>query len=373
MRNGEIKSSLARNGHDDSRVEACREDRGRRMPRLGGCILLLRPACLSSLFVSGAYVIIVNMGIIIAVDIGGTQIRVARYRRGSTEALEVRRTPTHSDDGTPFERLCATIAAVWPKDEPVEIIVVATPGPLDPRTGMIFFAPNIAGWENFPLRDKLQERFGVPARIENDANAAAMGEWHLGAGRGHHHVLYITISTGIGGGVISDDRILEGVHGLATEVGHITVLPDGPLCGCGQRGHLEALASGPAIARYVQEQIAGGVSSSLAGRNNLTARDVSTAALAGDALAVEGLARAGDYIGRALADMLHLFNPSIVIFGGGVSFSGPLLFEPVRASLAKHVMDPSYLKDLEITNALLGDDAGLLGALSLALLSPPEQ
>ena len=179
------------------------------------------------------------MPIIIAVDIGGTQIRVATFRRGSTQPVEVRRTPTHSGEDAPFERLCASIAEVWPAHEPVETIVVATPGPLDPQTGMIFFAPNIAGWDNFPLRDKLHERFGVPTRIGNDANLAALGEWHLGAGRGHHHVLYLTISTGIGGGVISHDRLLEGVHGLATEVGHVTVLPDGPLCGCGQRGHLD--------------------------------------------------------------------------------------------------------------------------------------
>jgi len=311
------------------------------------------------------------MPIIIAVDIGGTQIRVATFRRGSTQPVEVRRTPTRSNDGTPFERLCTAISAVWPKSEPVETIVVASPGPLDPQTGMIFFAPNIAGWDNFPLRDKLQERFGVPTRIGNDANLAALGEWHLGAGRGHHHLLYMTISTGIGGGVISHDRLLEGVHGLATEVGHVTVLPDGPLCGCGQRGHLEALASGPAIARYVQEQLAVGASSSLAGRHSLSARDVSAAAAGGDPLAVEALARAGDFIGRAVAELLHLFNPSIVIFGGGVSFSGPLLLDPVKKSLEKHVMDPSYLQDLQIEQAVLGDDAGLLGALSLALLSTP--
>jgi glucokinase len=313
------------------------------------------------------------MGIIIAVDIGGTQIRVAAFRRASTEPIQIRRTPTHSTEGTPFERLCAEIQAIWPKEEPVETIVVATPGPLDPQTGIVFSAPNIAGWENFPLRDELQKRFGVPTQIGNDANLAALGEWYLGAGKGHHHLLYITISTGIGGGVISNDRLLQGVRGLATEVGHVTVLPNGPLCGCGQRGHLEAFASGPAIARYVQEQLAGGTASSLAGKDNLSARDVASAAAGGDALAVQALARAGYFIGRAVSDMLHLFNPSIVIFGGGVSFSGPLLFDPLKESLAKHVMDPSYLKDLQITNAVLGDDAGLLGALTLALISTPEK
>lgn len=313
-----------------------------------------------------------TMGIIIAVDIGGTQIRVAAFERGNIEPIEVRRTPTRSSEGTPFERMCAEIKAIWPKNEPVETIVVGSPGPLDPESGIIFYAPNIPGWNNFPLKDNLQKQFGVPALIGNDANLAALGEWHFGAGKGHRHVLYITISTGIGGGVISNDRLVLGVRGLATEVGHVTVLPGGPMCNCGHAGHLEAIASGPSIARYVEEQIAGGVASALKGKVNLSARDVSEAAAKGDALAVQALARAGQFIGQALADFLHLFNPSIVIFGGGVSFSGPLLLDPVKESLQKHIMDPSYLKDLQITNAALGDDAGLLGALALGMISETE-
>jgi glucokinase len=145
-------------------------------------------------------------------------------------------------------------------------------------------------------------------------------------------------------------------------------VPDGPLCGCGQRGHLEALASGPAIAAYVQAQIADGVASSLKEKKKLTARDISEAAKQGDALAIHALARAGTYIGEALASFLHLFNPSVVIFGGGVSFSGIFLLEPVKKSLQEHVMDSSYLQDLSIVHAALGDDAGLMGALALGLL-----
>jgi glucokinase len=312
------------------------------------------------------------MSIIIAVDIGGTQIRVATFRRDSTKPLEVRRTPTRSSEGTPFERMCAQIKAIWPVDEIVEVIAVGSPGPLDPQSGVVFSAPNLAGWDNFPLKDKLQEQFGVPVLIGNDANLAALGEWHFGAGKGHHDVLYITISTGIGGGAISNDRLVLGARGLATELGHVTVLSGGPLCNCGQHGHLEAIASGPAIARYVEEQLESGANSSLQGKSNLSARDVAGAAAQGDALALQALARAGNFIGQALADFLHLFNPSIVIFGGGVSFSGLLLLEPIKESLHKHVLDSSYLEGLEITNAALGDDAGLLGALALALISSPS-
>jgi glucokinase len=140
------------------------------------------------------------------------------------------------------------------------------------------------------------------------------------------------------------------------------------MCGCGQRGHLEALASGPAIARYAHEQIAEGVASLLSGEEKITARDIAEAAAQGDALAIHALDRAGTYIGQGLATFLHLFNPSVVIFGGGVSFSGKFLLDPVKASLEKHVMDPSYLKDLVITTAALGDEAGLMGALALGLL-----
>jgi glucokinase len=307
------------------------------------------------------------MTIIIALDIGGTQIRAAAFRRGSTTPETVQRTPTRGE-GTAFERMCALIQSIWPEHGAVEKIVVALPGPLNPETGVIFSAPNIAGWENFPIGPELEKRFGVPARIGNDANLAALGEWRFGVAQGHHHVLYLTISTGIGGGVISDDRLLLGFRGLAGEVGHVTVLPDGPLCGCGQRGHLETLAAGPAIARYVQEQIKGGATSSLQGKKKITAREVSEAASQGDVLAIQALERAGTYIGQALASYLHLFNPSIVIFGGGVSFSGNLLLGPVKAALEKHVMDKSYLKDLVIANAALGDDAGLMGALALGLL-----
>ena len=307
------------------------------------------------------------MSIIIAVDIGGTQIRAAAYRRGSLEPVELQRTPTKGE-GLAFERMCTLIQSLWPQHEVVEKIVVASPGPQNPETGVIYSAPNIKGWDNFPIGPELEKRFGVQVKIGNDANLAALGEWRFGAGQGHHHLIYMTISTGIGGAVINDGRLLLGTRGLATEMGHVTVLPGGPLCGCGQHGHLEALASGPAIARYVHEQIAAGTISSLQNKEKITAHDVSKAAELGDALAIHALGRAGNYIGQALASFLHLFNPSIVIFGGGVSFSGKLLIDPVKESLHKHVMDASYLTDLKIAHAALGDNAGLMGALALGLL-----
>ena len=307
------------------------------------------------------------MSIIIAVDIGGTQIRAAAYRRGSIDPVKHHKTHTRGEGGT-FERICNLIQTVWPEHEAVESIVIALPGPLNPETGVIYSAPNIAGWENFPIGPELEKRFGVHVKIGNDANLAALGEWRFGAGQGHHHVLYITISTGIGGGVINDGRLLLGTRGLAAEVGHVTVQADGPICSCGQRGHLESFSAGPAIVRYVLDQIATGMPSQLQGKEVLTARDISEAAGLGDELSIHALARAGTYLGIGLASYLHLFNPSIVILGGGVSFSGKFLTDSLKESLAQHVMDKSYLTELSIANAALGDNAGLMGALTLGLL-----
>jgi glucokinase len=168
---------------------------------------------------------------------------------------------------------------------------------------------------------------------------------------------------------VANDHLLQGFHGLATELGHTIVDPDGPLCSCGFAGHLEAFSSGPAIVRYVQQELEAGAKSSLKGRTNLTARIIAEAARQGDAISIAGYRRAGEYLGIGVASFLHAFDPSIVIFGGGVSQVGPLLFDAFHTSLKKRVFHPRYLEDLKIEKAALGDDAGLLGALALAQIS----
>jgi len=304
------------------------------------------------------------MSAIIAIDIGGTQLRVAVYPHNSTVPTNVQRAPSRGMENGVFERLSALIDSVWP-DEPVDIISAAVPGPLNPYSGIIIETPNIPSWTNYPLAELLSKKYNVPAYIGNDANLAVLGEWLYGAGKGHHDIVYLTISTGIGGGVITGDKLIEGFRGMATELGHITVLPDGPVCSCGIKGHLEAVASGTAIAKYASEQIASGRKSSL-GSGVLTARQISEAAGQGDELAKETFVRAGEFIGQATADFLHMFNPSIVIFGGGVTLSGSLLLDPVKDSIRRHVMEKSYLDGLVVTTAKLGDDAGLLGSLAQA-------
>jgi glucokinase len=305
------------------------------------------------------------MSHIVAVDIGGTQIRVALYEPDSITPVSSQRTRSLAHEPGVYDRLAQAVESVWPRDG-VAAIGIASPGPLDPHTGTILATPNIPEWKNFPLTSKLSRQFGVPAYLDNDANMAGLAEWQFGAGKGHKDLIYLTISTGIGGGVISNGCLLQGFRGMGAELGHMIVDPNGPLCGCGHRGHVESFCSGPSIARYVNEQLKAGQTSTLQAQQGLNAAVIAEAARAGDALAISAFERAGYYLGIAVANLLAIFDPSILIFGGGVSQVGDYLFKPFEDSLRKHTFHPQYLENLVITKAALGDDAGLLGALALA-------
>ena len=309
------------------------------------------------------------MSLTAAVDIGGTHIRVAMYEPNSLTPTFHHRTRSHANEPGVFDRLVKAIESVWPKDK-VNAIGIASPGPLDPHTGTILATPNIPEWKNFPLAPNLSKHFGVPVYLDNDANMAALGEWQYGAGKGHHDLVYLTISTGIGGGVISNDRLLQGFHGMGAELGHMIIDPDGPPCGCGSHGHIESFSSGPAIARYVNGQITAGRQgeSTLQAHPGLNTAQIADAARKGDALAISAFERAGHYLGIAVANYLAIFDPSILIFGGGVSQVGDLLFKPFEESLRKHTFHLHYLDNLVITKAALGDNAGLMGALAWARL-----
>ncbi len=305
------------------------------------------------------------MNAYIAVDIGGTQIRAACYPEEGITPLSITRIATKHPAVSPLGRLYESIETVWPSDQKVRGIGIASPGPLNPFEGKILVTPNIPGWENLPICNSITERFSVPAYLGNDANLAALAEWKFGAGRGYHDLVYLTISTGIGSGVIIEDRLLLGSNGLASELGHVTICNDGPACPCGQHGHLEAVASGTAIAHWVEQELENGVESTIPRGKHLSGKELYDAAQNGDRLAIDAFKRAGNYIGQAIANILHIFNPSIVIIGGGVSQSGALLFEPIRESIHKHVMTPYHLEGLILTQAIFGDDVGLIGALTL--------
>ncbi len=305
-----------------------------------------------------------RMKIDLALDIGGTHMRAAVFPENQSKPAGQKRIQTYAEGENSLERLLALIKDVTPENAAVHAVGIGIPGVIDPETEMIVTAPNLEDWVGIPIAQRIEDAIGAPTALGNDANLAALGEWHFGAGQGHMHLVYLTISTGIGGGVISGGRLLKGKHGMAGELGHVTILPGGPVCSCGQRGHLEALSSGPGIMKYVAEQLKLGRESSLSG--NPDPKQISLAAREGDPLAKEAFDRAGYYLGLMIANTLMIFNPSIVILGGGVSQTGELLLEPVRKAVRQSVLSTAYLEDLTIRQAALGDDAGLFGALALA-------
>ncbi|MGC8779986.1 MAG: ROK family protein [Anaerolineae bacterium] len=314
---------------------------------------------------------------IIAVDLGGTQIRAAlcdphgqMYRRVAklTRAQE----GPDAVQARIKEAIAETMEGVGA--EAVIGIGIGAPGPLDPASGIILAAPNLPGWVNVPLRNLISTHFGKPTFLGNDANVAGLAEVTYGAARGVKDVVYLTISTGIGSGIISGGKMLLGARGLAAEAGHMMIKPDGPKCGCGNRGCLEALAAGPAISRDVIGRLKAGKGGKsgkvlkLAGGDldRVDARVIGEAAAAGDKLAINAFRRAGKYLGLGIVNLLHLFNPRMVVLGGSVTKAGPLLFEPMWETIRARAM-PGYLDGLAIVPAALGDDVGLLGALALAV------
>jgi glucokinase len=306
----------------------------------------------------------------IAVDIGGTRMRAASYSSDSLTPDKLNRIKTRKKKTAPLERLESLIASVWPDDDHVAGIGIAVPGPINTATGVIETAPNIPELSGQPVAKIVQVKFNVPTFLGNDANLAALGEWKYGAGSGHHHLVYLTISTGIGSGVIISDQLFTGSKGFATELGHTMLFPDGPLCSCGVRGHLEALASGTAISKWVAEQINKGAESKIAHDPSNTAlipgNLIAEAARKGDQLSIQAFRRAGRYLGQAMADFLHIFNPTMFVLGGGVSQSYDLFENSLKEGMKTHVMAPEFLEDVYIELAQLGDDVGLMGALALA-------
>ena len=309
---------------------------------------------------------------VVAVDLGGTNIRAALFPTDDPHPQSQIKMETWPQEGPEavIGRIVEAVERLAPRERREWRIGFAAPGPLDPYRGVILDAPNLPGWDSLPLTERLASHFNCPVFLGNDANLAALGEWRHGAGHGRSHVVYLTISTGIGGGVIIDGRLLLGTRGLAAELGHLLVDPAGPRCSCGQYGHLEAIASGTAIAREAARRLQSGQRSALsrlgAGSRPISAADVGQAALEGDEMAISVITAAGYAVGRHLASLAHAFNPEIFILGGGVTQLGELFLSAVRRGLAENVMHPSYLEGLSVVPAALGDDAGLIGAMVLA-------
>ncbi len=312
----------------------------------------------------------------LTVDLGGTRIRAARCRAdGTIEARTEQFTRSEEGANAVVERIAESLRDVWPAKGKVTSIGVVAPGPVDPFTGVIFLAPNIPGFVNLPLRDWLQAIFKVPVIIGNDANLAGLAEWRYGAARGHSHVVYLTVSTGIGGGVIMGGHLLVGSRGLAGELGHVKIDYHGAPCQCGSVGCIEAVASGTGMVRQVRDRMAAGEKSQIADLvsgdlDAINVEAIARAAAQGDTLANAVLDDSFFALGMAVVSFLHSYNPSIVVIGGGVSNLGERMFKPVRDTVSRQVMDPAYV--CPIVPAQLSGDVGLLGALALALDPPPQ-
>ncbi len=309
---------------------------------------------------------------IIAIDFGGTHIRAAYFPNDLPLPGQQIKIPTRAEAGPQavLDRIEKAIKSVLPSDPSGLRIGIASPGPLDPFRGMVLSMANLPGWKDVPIAMEISSRFNCPVVVNNDANLAALGEWKHGAGKGVEDLIYLTISTGIGGGVITHGHLLLGANGLGGELGHMTVVRDGPRCGCGQRGHIESIASGPSIARYVRRRLEAGQPSMMIDMiddiDEIDAVIIGHAAKNGDALAIDAIEKAGQAIGSHLASLVHVFNPARIIIGGGFSQVGESLFEPIKQTLSAEVIHPAYLDSLEVLSAELGDDAGLIGAMVLA-------
>ncbi len=309
----------------------------------------------------------------LGIDIGGTKSAVAvatadghvrAHVRGASRAEE----GADAMIGRVIDMARTAVAEAGLDMADIRAIGIGCGGPLDPVRGVVRHALNNPGWIDIPLVARIEHALRRPAYLENDANAAALAEHRFGAGRGVRNLVYLTISTGVGAGVIVDGRLVHGENGNAGELGHLSVRSNGRRCKCGSRGCIEAYCSGPSIADRAQEALArrGAASSLMALHHPLHAEHVVAAVHAGDRTARTVWDETMEVLGAGVASVIHAFNPRLVLLGGGVTGAGDLLFDPVRRIVAERTM-PALLEAVEIAPAELGDLTGVLGAVSVAV------
>ncbi|MDP1731852.1 MAG: ROK family protein [Devosia sp.] len=308
----------------------------------------------------------------IGVDIGGTQLRAALVDAdGKILSRAATRTDAAGGPVAIIAQIGVLVAEIASGAERGNVlgIGVAVPGPLDTESGTALGIPTLTGWENVPVGRLVEQALGLPVRLENDGIAAANGEWRFGAGRGLANLVYVTVSTGIGGGVVLDGRLVHGQRGLAGHVGHMTIVKNGQLCACGNKGCWEAYASGTALARAAKQAFAPDEGGVLQGA--FDSKAVFAAARAGDATAARLVSEEADWLGVGIANLLHLYSPQMVVIGGGVSNGFELLQEGINARIQANAM-PAF-RAARIVPAALGDNSGLLGAAALLLPIPLTQ
>lgn len=311
------------------------------------------------------------MSTTIGLDVGGTKIAGGVVdEHGRILVHERRETPAQDPDG--IAQACADLVAVLRRDHDVSAVGVAAAGLVDAEGSTVLFAPNLA-WRAEPMRERLSGRVGLPVDVENDANCAAWGEFRFGAAADSDDMLLVTVGTGIGGGIVVDGELLRGSHGVAAEIGHVRVVPEGLRCGCGRKGCLEMYTSGSALLRDARELVRGGKAAALAlsercagNPEALEGRHVTELAQQGDPASLDLVTDVGVALGEGIASICAVIDPGCVVIGGGVSAAGDLLLTPVRDTLLRNLVGRGYRPEPTVRLASLGNDAGLVGAADLA-------
>ena len=314
--------------------------------------------------------------LILGIDLGGTKILTAvTNTQGKILSRDHSITPAKKGQEAVIKSILESVGRALEQARIAAVDLTAiglgAPGLSNPETGILFTSPNLPGWKDVPLRDIIEKELGRKAFLINDANAAAMGELHFGAGRGARNFIYITVSTGIGGGIINDGKIYMGSTGTAGELGHMVIDDGGPQCNCGNKGCWETLASGTALAREARHRIKEGAATSIlkyadGNIEKINAEAIHEAAQAGDKLANELIAQTAYYLGVGLANLINIFNPEVIVIGGGLSNIGDMLLKPAFEEAGRRAFRQSY-QAVRFARAELGRNSGVLGAAAYAL------
>ncbi|MBA2767696.1 MAG: ROK family glucokinase [Sporichthyaceae bacterium] len=312
------------------------------------------------------------MSLTIGVDIGGTKVAGGVVDEDGTILAKHRLSTPARDAVATTEAIVAVIETLRAQHE-VEAVGVAIAGFVDATRSIVYFAPNLLGWRDGPLRVEVEKRIGLPAVVENDANAAAWGEARFGAARGERFIVCVTIGTGIGGGIITAGELFRGGFGAGAEIGHIQMVENGRQCGCGQRGCWEQYASGGALVRDARERAGESRSDAelLLGLGDgtpegITGQHVTQAAHAGDPVALAAFRSLGHWVGQGLADLAAVLDPECFVLGGGVSEAGDVLLAPTAAAFEELLTGRGRRPLARVLSAELGNDAGVVGAADLA-------
>ena len=308
----------------------------------------------------------------VGIDIGGTKIAGALVNEAG-EIIRDLKVPTPANDPVALQAAVVKMVEELRSGEQVSAVGVAAAGFIDAKQSVVYYAPNLS-WRNEPLKEKLEAELGLPVVVENDANAAGWAEYRFGAGAGYHHMMMLTIGTGVGGAIVANGELFRGGFGIGAELGHMNFVPKGKLCGCGQHGCLEQYGSGTALLNSAKELVASGSEEAKRLKElsdsvpELTGNEVYKAIQEGDPGALRLLTELGSNLGLAVASLVAVLDPEIVVIGGGVSAAGELLLEPIRAAYLEHLPARGFRPELKVVGAQLHNDAGVVGAADLARL-----